>query len=74
MMEVIWQGDSDWGDVECFRDFIDGKYYRRATKREEPTLVVPTKYGDVRLRLMTRREVASIKGKTASIKKGRTAA
>ena len=59
MMEVIWHGDRDWG-VECFRDFLDGRYYRRPTKREDATLIVPTKYGDVPLRRMTRREVRMI--------------
>lgn len=58
-MEVIWTGDRPWG-VECFRDFVDGKHYRRSTKRETPDLVVSGRYGEVPLKRMTRLEVRAI--------------
>ena len=59
VMEVIWHGYRDWG-VECYRDFVDGTHYRRATKRETPDLTVPTPHGDVELRRMTRVEIRFI--------------
>ncbi len=58
-MDVIWTGDRPWGD-EHFRDPSTGHLYRKATKREEPDLLVPTPNGEVRLRRMSRKEIQQI--------------
>ncbi len=53
-IETLWTPNSPWqGDTFL----IDGKLYRRATKRESPDFTIGTDYGDVPLRRLTRKEL-----------------
>ncbi len=53
-IQTLWTPNAPWGG-DTFR--IDGKLYRRATKRESPDFTIETDYGDVPLRQLTRREL-----------------
>ena len=59
MIEVIWHGARDWG-VESYRDSESGMLYRRARARETAHLVTASKFGEVKLRRLNRRELASL--------------
>ena len=53
-IETLWTPDAPWGG-DTFR--MNGKLYRRATKRETPDFEIETDYGDVPLRRLTRGEL-----------------
>ena len=53
-VETLWTPNAPWGS-DTFR--VDGKLYRRATKRETEDFVIETDYGDVPLRQLTRKEL-----------------
>ena len=53
-VETLWTPNTPWGD-DTFR--VDGKLYRRATKREGPDFTIESEYGDVPLRQLTRKEL-----------------
>ncbi len=53
-VETLWTPNTSWGG-DTFR--IDGKLYRRATKRETPDFTIESDYGDVGLRRLTRAEL-----------------
>ena len=52
-IETLYTPNRPWGD-DTF--VVDGKHYRRATKREEPDFIIETEFGDVELRRLTRNE------------------
>lgn len=53
-VETLWTPNTPWGN-DTF--LMDGKLYRRATKRETADFEIETDYGDVPLRQLTRREL-----------------
>ena len=59
MIQVVWHGMRDWG-VESYRHLLTGTMYRRARSREVPDLTEPTKFGDVGLRKLNRKELQSL--------------
>ena len=58
-MQAVWTPNRPWGH-EAFQD-DDGKMYRRKRHAEQRfDKEIPTLYGPIRLRRMTRREVRSL--------------
>ena len=53
-MKLLWTPNQDWGNETFVAD--DGQHYRRSRSKETPHLEVPTDFGPIGLRKLSRKE------------------